>query len=315
VASDSFKWPTPPPGDLSDLGGRSDAGTSRGIVEWFIQRWAPGFALTAGSPLGGILDSVARVERGEEQPLATAEARAAWEFRVLALRRLDWSIRALHGRAGRLRDVHRSFITKELAGVDCRTASWGMPLGVGTLCIAARLMQSSGGEMVITGVGAAGHDIRWEPVTGGLALIERKDRAFEVGSDEPLTKRALFVAARVREAGPALPREPGAARVLAVGFPGHVPANKAKRVRQRIEGVLRESFGMQASPDEHPDYLIVESVGPRHTLTGGYELSTFSEVIDFGFERPEWKVVSDAFARAYTVEGRRRFRRPWPITA
>jgi hypothetical protein len=315
VATDDFKWPTPTPGDLRDPGGRSDAATSRRIVEWFIQRWVPGFALAAESPLGTIIESVARHERGEEQPLATMEAQVAWEFRVLALRRLDWSIRVLHGQAGRLRDVHGSFVTKELAGVDCRTASWGMPLGVGTLTLAARLMQTSGGEMVITGAGAAGHDIRWEPATGGLALVERKDRAFEIGADEPLGRRARYVVARVREAGPALPREPGAARVLAVGFPGHVPANKARRTRLKFESALADAFGACPDPDEHPDYLIVESVGSRHTPTGGYELNAFYDAIDFGFERPAWKAVSNAFARAYTVEGRRRFKRPWPITA
>jgi hypothetical protein len=284
------------------------------MIEWFVARWAPGFAVPETSPLGAILDAMTRVERGEAGgPLESAEAVAAWKFRFLTARRLAWSIRVLHGgRAGQLLDVHQAFIKKELCGVDSRVATWGMPLGFGTATVAGRLLQASGGRTVIHGERAAGHDIRWVPAAGGVALIERKDRAYEVGARESLRSRIRWVLGKIREAGGAFPRDIPGARVLVVGLPGFVPANAAIRVRTRIERALRDLFASEASPDRHPDYVIVESVGSRESLTGGFNMSVFSSVMDFGFERPEWAAVRLAFSRLYTRDGRGSTQ-PWPI--
>jgi hypothetical protein len=262
-----------------------------------------------------ILAALADVEAGRNAPLHSQDEVRAWEFRMLMLRRLQWSICVLHGgRAGTLTDVHQSFIKKEIAGVDSRTATWGMPTGVGTVCLAARVLQASGGTVEVMGSGTTGHDIRWAPATGGLALIERKDRTYEVGIDEPLGLRIRHLIGKIREAGPKLPSAPGAARILAVGFPGFVAANKAKRTRARFEEELGLAFGNRPRPEENPDYLIVDFVGSQHALTGGYDMKTFSHVIDFGFERPDWKAVAGAFRRAYTVVGRHE-PGPWPIIA
>lgn len=307
-----FPWKAPVPGDLRDLGGGGTSFT-QAAIEWFVARWARGFTIPPTSPLGTLLDAMTRVERGEAgASLESAAAVHAWQFRFLAARRLAWSIRVLHvGRAGELVDVHQAFIKKELSGVD-RVGTWGMPLGFGTTTVAGRLLQASGGRMVINGERAAGHDIRWEPATGGVALIERKDRAYEVGANESLRSRIRWVASKVREAGEAFPRELPGARVLIVGLPGFVPMNKAKRMRARIEEALAEAFSPNRSPDEHPDYVVVEMVGARDTLTGGYDMAAFSEALDFGFERPEWTKVRLAFTRLYTEQARRSTQ-PWPI--
>jgi hypothetical protein len=313
MAQTPFPWPTPDPGDLRMRGGESDVFTARKVVEWFVDNWAPGFKIPGTAPLGLLLDTIAYSERGEMfTPFASLEEQVAWEYRLFALRRLEWSIRALHGRAGRLLGVHQSFITKELMGVDSRTATWGMPLGVGTVCVAGRLMQAAGGEMTITGTGAAGHDIRWEPATGGLVILERKDRAFEIGATESIASRVKYLIGKVREAGRGFPRDPDAGRVLAVGFPGYVPANAAKRTRRRIDVELRRAFGASPRSDELPDFLIVESVGSQPPATGSYHVNVFFNVIDFGFDRPAWRRVSDVFSRAYTVKGSRK-PGPWPI--
>ena len=95
-----------------------------------------------------------------------------------------------------------------------------MPKGIGTLSLAAKLMQAAGGEMVVTGAGAAGHDIRWRPLTGGYALIERKDRAYAVGTAEPFGRRMRHLIGKIWESTERFPRDSDAGLVLAVGFPG-----------------------------------------------------------------------------------------------
>jgi hypothetical protein len=312
-----FPWPTPEPGDLRDPGGWGTAEAARDIVLWFIDRWASGYELPATSPLGTILAAIDRHTRQEPAPpMESYVEQLAWEHRILMLRLLARRICALHGRAGVLREVHESFITQELSGVDSRTAAWSMPRGVGTVCLAGRLLLASGGEMVIKGHGqaSAGHDIWWAPATGGEALIERKDRAYLPGAQESVASRIRYVAGKVREAGPRLPMRSGAARVLAVGFPGFIKPNRATQVRARIDERLGEAVGSNACADENPDYLIIEFLGSHHTLTGGYNLATFSHVLDFGFDRPDWLAVRHGFERAFTVEGALE-PGPWPIQA
>ncbi len=168
--------------------------------------------------------------------------------------------------------------------------------------------------MTITGNLAVGHDICWDPATGGSVVIERKDRAYNQGANEHLGSRVRYLVSRIREAGPALPTEPGVARVLAVGFPGFVADNQANRVRRRIQDELEAAVGPSPSPANNPDYLIVDFAGARSTLTGGYDMQTFSQVIDFAFERPEWLAVRSAFSRGFTVQGAH-LPGPWPIQA
>src|SRR6266545_84182 len=98
MGSPPFRFPTPVPGDMREHALKVNAAETRQIVEWFIERWAPGFALPPDSPLGVIVEAVRGFERGEHAPRFTSqEERRAWEFRFLALRRLQWSICCLHG--------------------------------------------------------------------------------------------------------------------------------------------------------------------------------------------------------------------------
>jgi hypothetical protein len=253
-------------------------------------------------------------ERGHEfAEFGSAAEQQAWEYRALALRRLDWSIRALHGRAGRLAEVHQSFITDELLDIDHRPATWRMPKGVGTINLAAKLMMASGGEMEINGRTAAGHDIRWRPLTGGYALVERKDRAYEIGAAEPLDRRMRYVVSKIREAGNAFPSEPEAGRVLAVGLPGFVSADEQDLVRTEMESALHAAFAGQSRPDRFPDFLIIEMVGASDAGGVRFEMNDFFFVIDLDLRRPEWEAVRPAFLRAFTRVGRNLYPDPWPI--
>jgi hypothetical protein len=300
-----FPWSSPAPGDLRDPGGSSTAERARDIVLWFVNRWAPTYVPDPTTPLGRLLELIAQHARGEGPQEVPDEAAPALWHRMLMLRRIARSIAALHGRAGILRDVHQSFITKELAGTDNRVAAFGMPRGVGTVCLAGRLIQASGGEMTILGEGAsgAGHDIVWKPVTGGEVVIERKDRAWDPGATESFESRIRYVIGKVREAGPRLPRRAGVARVLTVGFPGLVTADDEARVRELIDDQLSAALGSTASPETCPDCVVIDTLSGQNTPDGRYIPWTFSHMLDFDFERPEWLGVRDAFGRAFTVRG------------
>jgi hypothetical protein len=148
-------------------------------------------------------------------------------------------------------------------------------------------------------------------------LIERKDRAYEVGANEPLDGRIAYVAGKIREAGQKFPAmDDNTARALAVGFPGFVREVEADAIRERIVDELSRRVGERGalSPRENPDYLIIEFIGSDDSQSGDYEMTVFSHAIDFDFGRPAWCEVRDAFSRAYTIEGREHSR-PWPIIA
>lgn len=308
----SFGWPIPEPGVMQPAGGTSDAFTSRRVVEWFVQRWAPHATISSSCPLGEMLAEIAKSERGEPgREFSSREEQLAWEHRLIALRRLDFAIRCLHRPEGRL-DVHQSFVTKELLGVDNRSSEWRMPQGIGTMCLAGHLMQAGGGEIVITGAGTTGHDIRWRPLTGGYALIERKDRAFTVGATESFHNRIRWVVARVIDASRQFCDQPGAARILAVGFPGYVSDEQVEDVGQELGAALDEAMGRTKCPERPPDYLLVEFIGSRWTDGEHFDITNQFNPFDLGFEREEWLAVRGAFNRAFTIQGRKNAE-PWPI--
>jgi hypothetical protein len=309
----TFPWPTPAPGVLEPQGGESDPVQSKSVIEWFVNHWAPGVQIGQDTPLGAMLEVAKHIERGGEPLLVSGDdvVQASLQTAV-SLRLLDWSIRALHGRAGRLEEVHQSFITKELLGTDNLQAQWGMPRGVGTLKLAAHLVQASGGSMVINGEGTAGHDLRWSPAAGGLALIERKDRAWSAGAKEPVSKRALYVARKIRDAGARFPRRRSGARVLAVGFPGFVPAADAASIRDEVNDFLYESLSRDPDLGPLPDFVLVEFIG---AVDADERVQThhFTSGLDLGLDRPDWVTVASAFMRAFTTDGPLLYPDPWPI--
>lgn len=310
----TFRWPTPARGVLEPRGGESDPVQSKDVIEWFVDHWAPGAKIGPKTPLGEMLEVARHIERGGG-PLEVSgeDAAEAHRHRALNLRLLDWSIRALHGRAGRLEQVHRSFITKELLGADDLRAELRMPRGVGTLKLAAHLIQASGGSMVINGEGVPGHDLRWTPATGGLALLERKDRSWLAGSKESVKRRAQYVAGQVREASARFPRDVPAARVLAVGFPGFVPVADADPIREQVNDFLSESLSRDPGTAPLPDFLVVEFIGVLADADERVQTHHFTSAVDLGLDRPDWTNVAGAFSRAFTTEGPLLHPEPWPI--
>jgi len=300
----------PPPGLLTPRGGESSVGSSAETIDWFLRRWGQNLTAPADSPLGRILHEARRVEAGEPVEAEAAELPAGLR-RAFLLRILDWSIRALHGRSGTLVDVHRSFLTRELLGRDSSETKVPMPGGIGTLYLAARLLQASGGKIRINGAGRGGlgHDVHWEPATGGVALIERKDRAWHVGSTESVRERALYVASKVRGVAGRYPKIPGA-RVLAVGFPGFVEPEREQETRDEVLRVIHARVG---NTTPLPDYLIVEFLASRLSDDERVESILFTEVVDLGNDTREWRAVSPAFSRAFTKGGPLAHPAPWPI--
>lgn len=310
----TFPWPSPVPGDLRDLGGASTAERSREIVLWFVDHWAPAFRLPHTSPLAQLLDQIDMSARGGAPAEIPDHEVAALQHRLLMLRRLAHGISALHGTAGTLREVHQSFITKALAGSDEPSARFRMPGGVGTICLAARLMQASGGEMGLLGEGqaAAGHDLWWKPRTGGEAVIERKDRAWERGAREPLGRRIAYAVSKVIDAGPRLPRRPGTARVLTIGFPGVITAEMEQKVRAEINDGLANALGPEL-PEHSPDCLVLDTLGGETDEDDSFTPWVFTHMLELT-ERPEWLAVRGAFARAFIVAAAQE-PGPWLIRA
>jgi hypothetical protein len=138
-------------------------------------------------------------------------------------------------------------------------------------------VQAGGGRITyISGKGKRGHDIRWVTGGGDTVLVERKDRSYAAGLGDTTEKRARRVVAEVRTAGTAMPSEPGAARVLVVGFQHLVRESEVNGLGRSYDAGLEKAFGGGAVPlDSLPHCVIVEHLGmePR---AGGDKTNFFS---------------------------------------
>jgi hypothetical protein len=217
-----------------------------------------------------------------------------------AVVRVPWAVRALYGTEGALGRVDASFIESQLLGDDSKQKGVRtLPAGVGTLVIAARLVQAGRGCIkYITGHRGAGHDIKWVTGAGDTVYVERKDRSYEAGLSDTPEKRIWRVIEETRKAGLTLPRERGAARVLVVGFQHLVRKREAKRVdRAYTEALKRHVLGGRVRLDDLPHLVIVEHLG-LEPKTGGDKFDYFSPQ-PLNIKRPPFmKRVLPLLARA-----------------
>lgn len=194
--------------------------------------------------------------------------------------RLAWAVRALHGNPGRIDRVDASFITKELCGEDCTEpgVERTLPGGIGTVVIAARLLQAGGGRIVsINGNGAKGHDVHWVTAREDTVFVERKDRSYEAGLDDTMEKRCRRVVNEVRRAAETMPMVPAtAARILVIGFSHLVRPNEMADVDGAYQKALIEAFGAGATELERaPHLVLIEHLG-FEAKAGGAKSNFFS---------------------------------------
>lgn len=253
------------------------------IVRWFIQEagWTTA-GIKPGSTLAEMLAASEKLDlHAPAPPIESIEAERARHLlrAAAALDRLAWSIRALHGGSGAVDRVDASFINDELLGEDTkeRGIEKKLPAGIGTMVFAGRLVQAGGGRIVsINGKRGVGHDIHWTTGAGDRVYVERKDRSYEAGLADTLETRIGRVIQEVRKAGPKMPRERGAVRVLVVGFQHLVRKREAKTVdRGYFEALRREFGGGRVRPADLPHLVVVEHLG-LEPKTGGERWDFFS---------------------------------------
>ena len=265
------------------------------VVRWFIEkRWE--LEVDASSPLGEMLAMAEKFDPTTDSP-ALETLPADWVHHQLhvvgALWRLAWGIRALHGTPDIEFDVHASFINDELQGTDSkqRWHARKLPAGVSTLFFAGRLAHMCGGRTIrISGNQVVGHDIRWVTPQSHLVLIERKDRSYEPGLNDSDASRIQRVLDDTNAGGRKIPLEPGAARILMVGFQHLVRPEEKDALGESYVRAMQTTFGRDHSVDL-PDCVIVEHFG--------IEAKTGGQKTDFWCPLP--------------LRRREEFRRIWPL--
>lgn len=275
-----FPFERVPPGEINPQPGSGDPQQllqrDIQIIRWFIEK-REGRQIKA-SPLGGLLDAYAQVDlKNPSKTIEDLPPRVA-QFQLHAgahFFRLAWAIRVLC-KNDALEQVDGSFISTELLGEDTNQAGIAMKLpgGIGTLVFAARLFQAGGGRIWISGNKREGHDIRWVTPAGDTALVERKDRSYEVGLSDTDQQRAAKVVQEVENAH--IPVAKKTIRVLVVGFQHLVRGSEEEmeRVEAICDGALRKAFGNSPSGN-FPHLVVVEHLGmePR---TDGEKSNFFS---------------------------------------
>ena len=269
------------------------------IIRWFIEE-REGRTIKS-SPLGDLLDAYKGADLNA--PSKTIESiptdTALFLLHASAhFMRLAWAILALCGR-GSLEQVDASFITDELLGEDSkeRNIARKLPGGIGTLVFAGRLVQAGGGRLRISGRKVVGYDIRWRTAGGDTVLVERKDRSYEAGLADTAKKRATRVIEEVNRAH--IPVEPGAARILVVGFQHLVKQDEMETVDPAYQHALETAFPEDARAGL-PHMVVVEHLGmePR---TGG-EKSNFFSPQSLNWEVPLMDRVGLLLVRAIGAE-------------
>ena len=228
----SFPWPVPTPGDLRVRRGRDGCGDrpkSRRVVHRALGTRVHAAARVAGGEIVDTTDGTGRgwtelFVGGREDGVGTANpcipatglghpgvARSRWHSSgcppAFAVQGTGW---------GRLEVRHVDHALGHRHAVTWPDA----------------LLQTSGGEIpTVMDKERAGHDIRWAPATGG-DVSDQAERPSLLRCNERLVAEqdSPYRFQRFVDAGKKFPRLPGTARVLAVGFPGFIPTNRANRI-------------------------------------------------------------------------------------
>jgi len=286
--------PWPGPGDRQELLERDV-----NIIRWFIENCLS--CRIRKSPLADLLEAYRLADlNGPSKSIESIPHDDCLHLLHASggFLRLAWAIRGLCGRNA-LEHVDASFIRDELLGEDNkqREVSRKLPGGIGTLVFAARLVQAGGGRVRINGNQVIGHDIRWTTADGDVVLVERKDRSYQAGLTDTAEGRAMRVVDEIRRSR--IPSEPGAARILMVGFQDLVRQSDMDVVDPLYQRTLEREFPEPTRKDL-PHAVIVEHFGmePR---TGG-EKSNFFSPQPLNWEVPLMDRVGLLLVRAIGAE-------------
>jgi hypothetical protein len=186
--------------------------------------------------------------------------------------RLAWAIWVLYGNDA-VEQVDGSFVRHEVLGADNPLAERKLPGGIGTLDMAARLVQAGGGRVSVFGNKVEGHDIRWVTGDGDVVLVERKDRSYEAGLTDTPEKRARRIIEEIE--GSHIPDELGALRVLVVGFQHLVLSADTEQTDKYYQSAMEEEF--KATPvADLPHVVLIEHLGLEAERSGGERNNFFS---------------------------------------
>jgi len=222
------------------------------IIRWFIQ---DEMDLDFGdSPLGQFMGLYDQADPNMVVP--PFESIALEQRRYLLhgsaqFERLAWAIWVLYG-SDAVEQMDGSFVRREVLGADNPQADRKLPGGIGTLHIAARLVQAGGGRVSLFGNKVEGHDIRWVTGDGDVVLVERKDRAYEAGLTDTPEKRARRIIEEIN--GSHIPDESSAFRLLVVGFQNLVLNADTEQTDKSYQRAIEEgsrAFRWPTSPTSY----------------------------------------------------------------
>ncbi len=258
------------------------------IIRWFVED-EMGLKFES-SPLGHLLDAYDKWDRNAavSAPEDIPKERRRYLLHFSAhFERLAWAIRALYGAEGRVERMDGSFVRREVLAADTkeRDAERVLPGGIGTMMFAGRLVQAGGGRVCIYGNQMIGHDIRWTTAMGKVVLVERKDRSYEAGLSDTTEKRARRVIDEVKDAR--IPDEPGACRVLTVGFQHVVLTAEMEQTDKFYQRALEEEF-KNIPKAALPQLVVIEHLG----LEAGGEWNDF-----FSPQMLNWDSTFDGVGR------------------
>jgi len=243
------------------------------IVRWFIE---DEMGLEFGdSPLAEFIGAYDQADPNIVVPAFESiplEQRRHFLHGSAQFERLAWAIWVLYG-SDAVEQMDGSFVRYEVLGADNPQADRKLPGGIGTLHIAARLVQAGGGRVSVYGNKVEGHDIRWVTGDGDVVLVERKDRAYEAGLTDTAEKRARRIIEEIN--GSHIPDEPGAFRVLMVGFPHLVLSADTEQTDKSYQRAIEEEFkGLPM--DGLPHVVLIEHLGLEAERSGGERNNFFS---------------------------------------
>jgi len=243
------------------------------IVRWFVE---DEMELDFGaSPLRQFLDAYEQADPKMVLPpfeSIPVEQRRYQMHGDAQFERLAWAIWVLYG-SDAVEQMDGSFVKHEVLGADNPQAERKLPGGIGTLDIAARLVQAGGGRVSIYGNKKAGHDIRWVTADGDVVLVERKDRSYEAGLTDTAEKRVRRIVEEINDSH--IPNEEGAFRVLVVGFQHLVLTKDTEETDKYYQRALQEEFKETPKADL-PHLVLIEHLGLEPERRGGERNNFFS---------------------------------------
>jgi hypothetical protein len=272
-----FPYPTLPKGEFHprrDLGHWHDlVQRDARIVRWFIR---DEMGLDFGdSPLAEFMAAYEQADPNMEVPPVESiplERRRHLLHGSAQFERLAWAIWVLFG-SDAVEQMDGSFVRHEVLGADNPQAERKLPGGIGTLNIAARLVQAGGGRVSVFGNKVEGHDIRWVTQDGDVVLVERKDRAYEAGLTDTPEKRARRIIEEINASH--IPDEPGSFRVLVVGFQHLVLSADTEQTDKSYQRAIEEEF-RGVPVNGLPHVVLIEHLGLEAERSGGEKNSFFS---------------------------------------